>query len=290
MYEPFYLNRPFDQTFEDFVSESEKTVSQLSEDGFRIPASCRFSMFLREFRRFIDSEYGDKDNDYNAAILAEGARDFAELRAIVKSDKTRRESRNEIQEILGGAISPSGDSLTRSRDLQFQLYLASIMELSGFAVEIEEPDFRFQHKGYTYAVAAKRINSKGKIHSNLSKGRKQIQKSGIHGFIAFSLDRIIWDEMGMDSYVVAGNPDALYSAGQTTLHRLLKTKVRKAAWDNRDPMVVGHIASLAMPAIIPRLRSFGISSTQLFIASYDLDKENSIYKHIQEIPQRINWP
>lgn len=290
MNQPFYFNRALDQSFEDFLSEAKETISQLSDDGFRISPSCRFSIFPEKLRRFIDSNYGDSDKNYNIALLAEGVRDFAELRTIVKSYKICNGNRNEIQKILGGASFPSEDSLTRARDLQFQLYLASIMDLSGFPVQIDEPDFRFEYQGCTYSVAAKRINSPQKIHAKLSEGKKQIRKSAFHGFIAFSLDRIVWDEMGMDSYIVTANPDTLYSAGQTTLHQLLKAKVRKAAWDNRDPMVVGHIASLAVPAIIPRLRSLGISSNQLFIASFDLDQESHTYRHIQEIPQQINWP
>jgi hypothetical protein len=290
MEQPVYSQRSYDQSFEDLLSESEKSISQLADDGFRISESCRFSAFLKELRQFIDSGYGNLDNDYDIAFLAGAIRDFAELRAIVRSYKIRSAARNEIQEMLGGARFPSEDSLTRSRDLQFQLYLASIMDLSGFPVLIDEPDFRFDYKGFIYSVAAKRINSPQKIHARLSEGKKQVRKADLQGFIAFSLDRIVWDQMGYDSYILTGNPDNLYSAGQNTLHHLLKTKVKKAAWENRDPMVIGHIASLTIPAIIPNLRSLGMSSTQLFIPSFDLDQENPMYGHIREIPQQINWP
>jgi hypothetical protein len=71
---------------------------------------------------------------------------------------------------------------------------------------------------------------------------------------------------------------------------LLRTKIRKAAWDNRDPFVVGHIASLTIPAILPRLLSFGFSSTQLFIPSFDVSEESIVNQHIKELPEKMKWP
>lgn len=66
--------------------------------------------------------------------------------------------------------------------------------------------------------------------------------------------------------------------------------MKKAAWANRDPLVVGHIASLTIPAIIPQELSLGISSNQLFIPSIDISENSKIYAHIREIPQKICWP
>lgn len=265
-------------------------VSELKNDGYRISDSCRFSVFIKELSDFIENGFGLGDRRFDIALLAEGIRDFAELRAIVKSKTIRQENRKEIQKLFGGSGKPSDDTLTQSRDFQFELYLASIFDLSGFYVSITEPDFLFKYEEVTYSVAAKRINSEQKIHTRFSKAKKQIKKSGINGFIAFSLDRIVWDKMKKDPYIITNNPDTLYNAGQTILHDLLKTKVKKAAWANRDPLIVGHIASLTIPAILPRGISFGFSSNQLFIPSFDLSEKSKIYRHIKELPQKIKWP
>lgn len=290
MEKPFYINQPLNQSFDSTLSESKDLLSKLSSDGFRISSSCRFSIFIQKFEKFIKTVKGGGSlKNFDLTLLAEGNRDFSELRDIVKSEKVKSNNRREIQELIGGASFPSDDTLTRSRDLQFQLYLAAIMDLSGFDIEIDEPDFLFNYKGLKYSVAAKRINSINKIHTRFSKAKKQIKAKGYNGFIAFSLDRIVWDEMGVDYYLVTQSPDNLYSAGQTILNKLLRTKVKKAAWDNRDPKVVGHIASLTIPALIPQLQSLGFSSIKLFIPSIDVDKENPIYKHIQEMPKLFNW-
>ena len=248
MIEPEYHNRSFDQSFDQLLREAKSIITELKNDSYRISDSCRFSLFIKELSKFIEENYGVRGQNFDLALLAEGVRDFAELRAIIKSIKVRRDNRKEIQEVLGGASIPSDDHLTHSRDLQYQLYLAAIFDLSGFFVEICEPDFIFKYEGVTYAVAAKRINSEQKIHARFSSARKQIQKSGVKSFIAFSLDRIVWNKVKKDSYILAGRPDTLYEAGKTILNDLLRTKVKKAAWENRDPLIVGHIASLTIPA------------------------------------------
>lgn len=290
MTSPIFYQRPRDQGFKQFLGNANATIKELKDDGYRISASCRFSIFIKKFSEFLEDGFGLGERQYDIALLAEGLRDFAELEALVKSEKIRKENRIEIQTILGGAGKPSDDILTRSRDIQFQLFLAAIFDLAGFRVDNLEPDFTFKYKNATYAVAAKRINSENKIHARFSKARKQINKSGINGFIAFSLDRIVWDKINMDAYIISNNPDTLYTAGQTILCNLLQTKVRRAAWDNRDPLVVGHIASLTIPAIIPKLLSFGFASTQLFIPAFDVPEESIIYHHVKELPEKINWP
>jgi hypothetical protein len=290
MIKPEYHNRSFDQTFDQLLKEAKSIILELKGDGYRISDSCRFSSFIKELSKFIADNYGTCQEAFDLAILAEGARDFSELRAIIKSRTVRNDNRKEIQEVLGGASVPSSDQVTHSRDLQFQLYLASIFDLSGFIVESSEPDFLFEYEGTIYAVAAKRINSEQHIHKRFSSARKQLQRRGINGFIAFSLDRTVWNKVKKDSYIVADKPDTLYEAGKTTLHYLLRTKVKKAAWENRDPLIVGHIASLTIPAILPNIMSLGVSSTQLFIPSVDVPEESTTYKHIREISQKITWP
>ena len=290
MIEPRYYNSPFDQGFDQLLEDANSIILDLKTDGYRVSDSCRFSLFTRKLSSLIKNNYGVGDQSFDLALLAEGVRDFLEIRAITKSHKVRTDNRKEIQTLLGGASIPSSDQITHSRDLQYQLFLAAIFDLSGFFVEICEPDFIFKYETATYAVAAKRINSEQKLHARFSSAKKQLKKGSINGFIAFSLDRIVWNKIKQDAYIVAGKPDTLYEAGRKILHDLLRSKVKKAAWENRDPLIVGHIASLTIPAILPKLLSLGVSSTQFFIPSIDVPQESITYRHITELPEKIKWP
>ena len=287
MADPVYYKRHIDRDLNQVLSNAKVIVSELKNDGYRISESCRFSIFIKELSDLMKNGFELEGHEFDITLLAEGIRDFAELSAIVKSKTIRQENRKDIQKLFGGSGKPSDDILTQHRDFQFELYLAALFDLSGFYVLIEEPDFLFKYENVTYSVAVKRINSERKIHTRFSKAKEQIKKSGIKGFIAFSLDRIVWDKMKKDSYIITNNPDTLYDAGQTVLHDLLKTKVKKAAWANRDPFVLGHIASLTIPAILPKSMSFGFSSNQLFIPSFDISEESKTYRHIKELPHKI---
>ncbi len=287
---PVYYKRHIDRDLNQVLSNAKVIVSELKNDGYRISESCRFFIFIKELSDLMKNGFVLEGHEFDITLLAEGIRDFAELSAIVKSKTIRQENRKDIQKLFGGSGKPSDDILTQPRDFQFELYLAALFDLSGFYVLIEEPDFLFKYENVTYSVAAKRINSERKIHTRFSRAKEQIKKSGVKGFIAFSLDRIVWDKMKKDSYIITNNPETLYDAGQTVLHDLLKTKVKKAAWANRDPFVLGHIASLTIPAILPKSMSFGFSSNQLFIPSFDISEESKTYRHIKELPQKIKWP
>jgi len=123
MIKSVYYNRPLDQDFSQFLLEANEIITELKDDGYRISDACRFSVFIREFSIFLENSCGAGGLPFDISLLAEGIRDFAELRAIVKSEKIREKNRKEIQEALGGAGKPSEDILTQSRDFQFQLYL-----------------------------------------------------------------------------------------------------------------------------------------------------------------------
>ena len=222
------------------------------------------------------------------ALLAEGIRDFFEMNVIVKSERVRYDGKKDLQKLFSGSSFPSGDSLQTPRSHQFQLYLAALMDLSGFDITLKEPDFFFQYKSRKYSVAAKRINSPSKIYTRLSEAKKQIKNYGDLGFIAFSIDRVVWDEMNKDTYIVTKNLDVLYSAGETISYDVLRNKFKKAVLDNLDSQVVGHIVSLTIPALIPELYSIGVLHNIKFIPFVEPD--NIIYEDTKEMSQKLQWP
>ncbi len=277
----------YQASFLEIPSQAKCILSILSDKGIRVSKSCRFALFIRRMETFVTNllKSGAFYKGEDISILLEGMRDIFELKTIIKSEKVLKENKRELQAILGGTSIPSLDSTTKARDIQFQVYLAAIMDLSGLKIFFEEPDFAFEFKGNIYAVAAKRINSISKLGTRLSEAKDQILKSGHAGFIAFSLDRIVWNKTKADAYIIAKDPDILYSAGKEVLEELLKTRVKNAAMKTMHPKIVGHIASLTVPSLIPERSSFGVSSTRLFISFVEPD--NPIYEDIRELAQIV---
>jgi len=289
MQNPNYFEEKSRYSFEEIVKNTEESLSKLSSIGLRVSGPNRFSSFVKRMRSFgsvlKSSDLSSKD--FDIASLSEGVRDSSELRAIVSSEKAMSECKKELQLMLGGSTFPSEDRLTRARDLQFQLYLSSVMDISGFRIVNEEPDFSFYFKDRKYSVAAKRISSVDMICKRLSKAKDQIKKHNNCGLIAISLDRLIWDQVGKDALLVAGHPDTLFPAGQKIMGSILKSeKVGKQVLKSNDQQIVGYIFSLTVPAIIPRYSSFGISSTLQFVPSFSVEG-SSIYDDIKEMPRHL---
>lgn len=288
--QPINMRQGLDVDFDKFLSHSKNLLLAFSNSGISINTSCRFSVFINKMENFIKaiSKSDILIKGEEIALLAEGIRDFFEMNVIAKSERIRYDGKKDLQKLFSGSSFPSGDSLQTPRSLQFQLYLAALMDLSGFDIKLKEPDFFFQYKGHKYSVAAKRINSPSKIYARLSEAKKQIKNYDDLGFIAFSIDRIVWDEMNRDTYIITKNPDVLYSAGETIFYDVLRNKFKRAVLDNLDPQVVGHIVSLTVPALIPELYSIGVSHTLKFIPFVEPD--NIIYEDTKEMSQKMKWP
>ena len=288
--QPINMRQSLDVDLNKFLLHSKNLLLDLSKSDIRINNSCRFSVFINKMENFMKaiSKSDILIKGEEIALLAEGIRDFFEMNVIVKSERVRYDGKKDLQKLFSGSSFPSGDSLQSPRSLQFQLYLAALMDLSGFDIKLKEPDFFFQYKGHKYSVAAKRINSPSKIYARLSEAKKQIKNYDDLGFIALSIDRVVWDEMNKDTYIITKNPDVLYSAGETIFYDVLKNKFKKAVLDNLDPHVVGHIVSLTVPALIPELYSIGVLHNIKFIPFVEPD--NIIYEDTKEMSQKLKWP
>jgi hypothetical protein len=96
---PTYYQRPLDQGFKQFLDNANAIIKELENDGYRISASCRFAVFIKEFSEFLRDGFGHGERQFDIALLVEGLRDFAELNAIAESEKIRKENRKEIQKL-----------------------------------------------------------------------------------------------------------------------------------------------------------------------------------------------
>lgn len=158
----------------ELIQQMDNPIEVLGEDSFS--KSIDFVSFLRRM-----------------TTLGQGLRDFYELWSITSSQVVMKDNVRELALIFGGNVNPRDDKLTntRPRDIQYQLFLTSVFELSGFHVLNAEPDFIFVHGKEEIAVACKRINSRKQAFSRVKDAAKQITESGRRGFIALSLDNLV---------------------------------------------------------------------------------------------------
>ena len=121
--------------------------------------------------------------------------------------------------IFDGADTAATDANSRARSLQFELYTASALVLSGADVIDGEPDIRFLYHGEYRGVAVKRVQtlSRNAVRNAVRDGIRQIRGSCRTGFVALNLDTRVGD---LDT---AGDASALGKSFNTAVEDARET-------------------------------------------------------------------
>ncbi|MEK3758459.1 hypothetical protein MKZ07_08445 [Paenibacillus sp. FSL P4-0338] len=237
-----------------------------------------------------------KLDDYSSEVeikkeLMYGYKDYWELLGITNSRTVLncrdKNIRDEIHNIFNGGILERGDH--SPWNYQFQYYLSSWFEESGFKVSLEEPDFKFIHKGRSYGVAAKRLNGKGNISDNIRKAEKQIQATSHYGFIALCLDNL--HKLINQNILSFNNPDKSIRDAEDIVNTILRSYLKSSNFTSRTSQILGIIAVVSFPYYLYSGKptfELGYTSYLSFlpIQSYDSPEWNeviSIQSHIKRV-------
>lgn len=238
-----------DSPAEECIENLDRIFEQLENNNIKVNPSCRFAIFRKTFEKYYSQVVlaGRNPYDFNLPELLEGYRDYCELKLICSSSKLMSEAVNDIKKIMSGNILDSKDNNRTARDIQFQLSFAAHLELAGYNISIQEPDFLIERNGMLYSVAAKRLSGKSSIYSNIVKAEKQILKYPYPGFIALSIERLM-DEKDFVLYLEDSNQSSEISYG--LMLNILKSQFTPKHF-SRDDQVRALIFSFSMGCISP---------------------------------------
>lgn len=270
----------------------DEALWRLRKSNYSISTSCRFEMYKKRFlknyvKSIINQQYDKIKNDYSEIL--QGYKDYWELLAIANSSSVLscddKKIRDEINSIFSGGIL-EGEADTKPWNYQFQYYLSSIFERSGFDVILEEPDFLFRHKGKEYAVAAKRLNGRSSIERNIKEAEYQIAKQNNYGFIALSLDKIY---KNMNQVHTFNNPDKSIRLANELIQTIIKDQLKWKYFNERSPQILGIIAHIAFPYLLKSdkpLFELGYSAYLMFLPIEPPDSPE--WNEVIDIGNRIN--
>ncbi len=80
---------------------------------------------------------------------------------------------------------------TPGRDIQFELYIASVCARAGLRPILDEPDIVCNNSRPQLGIAAKRLKSRGQFEKRFRKACDQIEGTGIPGLIAMDLSLVL---------------------------------------------------------------------------------------------------
>lgn len=125
-------------------------------------------------------------------------------------------SKHRLRSLYDGDLNFWSSTQSLAKDTEWECFVAALLLTGNLKASfVEPPDIQFSGAGRSIGVACKKIYSITNAKKQISKGLKQIGKSGIPGILALSLDHIATREEGAYSYFKEGDVDgAQRIAGQ----------------------------------------------------------------------------
>ncbi|NQX62522.1 hypothetical protein [Paenibacillus qinlingensis] len=237
-------------------------LDNLSSMGISVGNNSRFHQFSKLLDRYYHSLLkGQKFKDEMLIELLDGFKSYMQLSVITGSPIIMNDGKKDLTKIFGGSNSPLNEGNNHQpRDFQFELYTAAKFHRAGFVIRLEEPDFLFHFKGKIYGVAAKRVTLGG-IEKNLKKADHQIRVTNNYGFIAISLDRL-YEERNRIMEII--DPDYSVRKVNEIIENTIRGTFSNTYFSNRSDQVLGIIASVSIPYILPRME-LGYTSYMMFM-------------------------
>ena len=172
----------------------ERVRATLGDHGLAINPSSRFGRRLDLLVAGFDERRLSPALGHTRELdeLLEANRDFAELALIVEELLPTQDSTllAKLRSVLGGARFPHQDTKTTARDTQFELYIAALCHRAGVLPTFREPDCVISPNGVTFGLAAKRVSSAEHVRRLVHEGGRQLERAGLVGIVALSLDRL----------------------------------------------------------------------------------------------------
>lgn len=172
----------------------EQIIGMFEEAGCSTTKSSRVGEYRRAFEnlRNAASTQNELSLESSEQIL-QSLVDFEQLRVILRafttaSDKTRWFPA--LRRVVEGHPFPlhaARPEASSGRDVQFECYIAAVLQLSGIAAELSEPDVVVLDSRYPFCIAAKRPRDVAAVERNVKKAKKQIVRVGGKGIIALDL-------------------------------------------------------------------------------------------------------
>jgi hypothetical protein len=188
--------------------------------------------------------------------LIEGGRDFAELSVAAEALLPTSDPviLRKFKHALSGASSANGESHAGPRSTQFELFFAGLLKTAGADVLFAEPDLRIRCSEVELGIAVKRILSTDRISREVHEGGKQIQRQGLRGFVALSLDHLV----GTDEYRVATvSQEELLLHAWARAKSLIDQHTAEILRRTADLPVLGLYVSFVQLGIVPHANAIG---------------------------------
>jgi hypothetical protein len=165
----------------ELLAGTERLEAYAAQHLIPIPPRSRLDLYISVVRGLASGRPAHLSLvDVGGAML-----EVRQLATIVDGLNDRPELAASFKRLLRGKfLTLDAPVKDEARDLQFELYVAARLALSGLRVELLEPDIVVHLGTKRLGVAAKRPRSAGGLKSAIEKGGRQLRANAVRGFLA----------------------------------------------------------------------------------------------------------
>ncbi len=168
------------------IEAAEDCVRRIESLGVRCAPDSRYGRMVSALRK---GKIEPEDSDF--AVALEAIRDvrvtqyaLAALMDAVAGDSLADKAKLLVKDDPLPQDSPLNSP---GRDIQCELYVASVCAKAGMRPRLVEPDIVCDVNDKTFCIAVKRIKNESKFEARFRDGARQIAETGIPGFIAIDV-------------------------------------------------------------------------------------------------------
>ena len=155
-----------------------------------VPGAVRPESRFDKMHRALAKPTSIMPGDREFSIVVEAIRDVRMLEFILEELGHRTDSKflRALTRCTQDSALPQDDvNRSRGRDAQCELYVAAVCEKAQLAPSFEEPDIQCHVKDRRLGIAAKRLKADSQFEKRFREGTRQIERSGIPGYIAIDI-------------------------------------------------------------------------------------------------------
>ena len=175
--------------------QADFVFSTIQEMGINLNPSSRIAA-MRNTMCFPDGSARPtiSFDDPKFETVREGIRDIQQLNFIFDklSALDDLEGKAKIRRLIKDSVRPQDDKKASfGRDVQFELFVASICAVADLRPRLQEPDVVFHVDGSQFCFAIKRLQNEERLEQRVKEATHQIVKADIPGLIVMDISRAL---------------------------------------------------------------------------------------------------
>jgi hypothetical protein len=255
------------------VQEALNDVCELFAK-FNLPVeSSRIGAYRRCLQKVMQAAEGQWHlNERDDRELLNSIVDLSELKTICSVAAASPDPsvwKSHLRKLASGTHPHVNSKSNAAWNFQYEMFLAAVMQLSGYEITIAEPDVVVKDAARTIGIAAKRPQSLRNLVNNVKKGASQIRNAGFDGLVALDVSLII----GLGVLFASGKANAR-SAARILVNQFINNHEVEIIRACQGRHVIGCLVTLNVPCVIrSEDGSYSTTTTAVRWTIIDLSKD-----------------